>query len=657
MKNRLRAKKHCLLMFVFLIAVNLLNLMGTEPQEKDKKESEVFTHPSFIDEIVVEGEAIKETATVQQIDAKEIRDKGAKTVAEALQLIPGTYIQTGGKGEASIYIRGFSQREVTVLMDGIPLSSPYDGQIDLSGFPVEAIERIEVVKGASSVLYGANAMGGVVNIITKKSDGKNRIILDTQLGDGKTADINAFLQGAFGKIRYLVTGNYDNREYYRLSKNYSPAKNQPGFNRDNSDKKVWSGKISLGWDIGKEGKAALSYNLVDQVRGIPHHESDPKAKFWRFTDWQDGIVDFELHNTIGSVSYKTKLFYQYFNNILDSYDDITYSTQKGKNAFTDTYKDYSYGGDAFFRLGVKDIHLFKLALRFRHDTHRGQSNIGQPWLENHMNTLSLPLEGEWKPARLFTLTYGASVDFMFLSAREKMDARTGTSFNPQIAGIVHFTDTLSLRFSASRKTRFPSLKELFSSTSGNPNLDPMKSNIFELGLEYFPMPALSLSVVGFYNDVKGLINRVSKDTPYVNVDRAVFKGIETGVEWQFLTDSRLSLAYTFMHSEDKTTQNLTYIQYRPKNKIDAALLVSLPYRFKFNLGVGYVSSQVYYDSKNVEHSLKSYTLVDARLSKNFGERITVFLNARNLFDANYYETEGYPLEGRMIYGGIQVKIL
>jgi outer membrane receptor protein involved in Fe transport len=70
-----------------------------------------------------------------------------------------------------------------------------------------------------------------------------------------------------------------------------------------------------------------------------------------------------------------------------------------------------------------------------------------------------------------------------------------------------------------------------------------------------------------------------------------------------------------------------------------------------------VSSQVYYDSKNVEKSLKSYTLVDLKLSKNFGERIAIFLNVRNLFDVNYYETEGYPLEGRMIYGGIQVKIL
>lgn len=646
-----------MLSFVFLIGVCFLNLMGTEPQKKIEKEAEVFTHPSFIDEIVVEGEAIKDTATVQQINAKEIQENGVKTVAEALQLIPGTYVQTGGKGEANIYIRGFSQREVTILLDGIPLSSPYDGQVDLSSFPVESIERIEVVKGASSVLYGANAMGGVVNIITKKSDGSNRIILNTQFGEGKTADINAYLQGAFGKIRYLVSGAYDNREYYRLSKDYTLAKNQDGFHRDNSDKKVWSGKISLGWDIGKEGKAALSYNLVDQVKGIPHHESDTKAKFWRFTDWKDGVVDFELHNTIGSISYKTKLFYQYFNNILDSYDDITYTTQNGKNAFTDTYKDYSYGGDAFFRLGVQDIHLFKVALRFRHDTHRGQSNIGQVWLKSNMNTLSVPLEGEWKPSRFFTLTYGTSLDIMFLSAQEDTASRSETSFNPQIAGIVHFSDSLSLRFSASRKTRFPCLKELFSTSSGNPNLDPMKSNIFELGIEYYPMPSLSFAVVGFYNDVKDLINRVSKDTPYVNIDEAVFKGIETGVEWQFLTDSRLSLAYTFMQSEDKTNKSLTYIQYRPKNKIDAALLLSLPYRFKINLGVGYVSSQVYYDSKNVEKSLKSYTLVDLKLSKNFGERITLFLNARNLFDVNYYESEGYPMEGRMIYGGIQVKIL
>ncbi|MGE5340348.1 MAG: TonB-dependent receptor plug domain-containing protein [Candidatus Omnitrophota bacterium] len=656
MNNRLFLHRHrFVLLVIVLVVVSFFHLQGTEPEKEETKES-VFTHPSFVDEIVVQGEAVRDTATIQQIDWKQIQEKGVKTVAEALQLIPGAYVQTGGKGEAYIYIRGFTQHEVSVLIDGIPLSSPYDGQIDLSSFPLESIERIDVVKGASSLLYGANAMGGVVNIITKKSDGSNHVRLYSQYGSGKSGEVKASLQGTLGKLRYLVTGGYYNRNYFPLSHDYTALRNQGTGERENSDRTFKSGKITLGWDMGQNGQATVSFSHLDQVKGIPHHESDTKAKYWRFTDWQDGIVDFEYHKTMEAFSYKTKFYYQYFNNILNSYDDHTYTTQKTKNAFTDTYRDHSYGGDAFFRLNAGNSHLFKAALRYRQDTHREQSNIGSPWEQEHMNTLSIPLEGEWRPSRLFTVTYGTSVDLMFLDTQQG-NTRTATSLNPQVAGIIHFTDTLSFRASAAHKTRFPTLKELFSSTSGNRELDAMKSNIFEAGIEYFPTPRLSLSVVGFYNDVRDLINRVSKDTQYINIDKAVFKGIETAVDWQFLTNSRLSLSYTRLQAEDKTTKNQVYIQYRPKHKIDASLFVALPDQFNFNIDTGYVSSQVYYDSKNVQQTLKSYTRVDMKISKGFGEWLSVFLWARNVFDVNYYETEGYPMEGRVISGGIQIGIL
>jgi len=643
-------------MLLFLLVISLvgitfqtLNAAGAE-KETEKKTDEI---PTFIDVIVVQGEAIQETSSVQQITATEIENKGIKTTAEALRSLPGVHIQTGGKGEAYIYLRGFSQREVLLLVDGIPLTSPYDGLIDLSNIPVETIDRIEVVKGASSTLYGANALGGVVNIVTKKSNGAQRYSLSAQYGTGKSADINGSIQGALGKIRYLLNGMYNNRDYYRLSDDYGTFANHGSGTRDNSDKKSWAGKISLGMDVGKEGKATLNFSHINHEKGIPHHESDPKAKYWRFNDWKDGIVDLEYHNKRGNLSYKTKFYYQYFRNVLDSYDNKTYTTQDSKNAFTDTYKDFSYGGDVFFRLNVKEKHLLKLALRYRNDTHREQPDIGDPWEKSTFNTASIPIEGEWLPSSLFTFTYGTTFDFMFLDSQQDDISRTEMSFNPQIAGMVNITKKLSFRLSASRKSRFPTLKELFSSTSGNINLNTMKSNIFEAGLEYRPTSRLSFSGAVFYNNVKDLINRLQKDSPYINIDKAVFKGFEIGTDWQFLSNSYLSASYTHLKSVDKTTKNQAYIQYRPEHNIDLSMMIQLPLQSALNLEGNYVSSQVYYDNKNNQLSLDPYTLVNIKVMKNLGKQFVLFLRVKNLFDVDYYESEGYPLEGRMIYGGIQ----
>jgi outer membrane cobalamin receptor len=641
-----------ILLFVFLIGIQ--GNTALEEEKKEEKESKVVTHPTFVDEVVVQGEIVQETAAVNLITAEEIKRKGVKTVAEALELVPGTHIRVGGKGEAYIRIRGFRQREVALLVDGIPIYSPYDGQLDLSSLPVDAIERIEVVKGAASVLYGPNAMGGVVNIITKKSDGSRDYMLSSEYGSGDSLQLRGTMQGAVKKMRYLVVGAYQAQDEYPLANDYGSFANQESTQRENSDKQGWSGKVSLGWDVGKTGSAAVNFSHVDQERGLPHHESDPKAKFWRFSDWRHGILDFVFNNTIGPMSFKSKFYYEYLENVLQSYDDSSYTTQDGKNAFTDSLKDRGFGGDMFFRLTPNKAHLFKMALRFKQDIHRQQSAVDDPWREYKMNTLSLPIEGEWLPSKFFNFTYGASLDMMFFNTEDVGggNSHTTNAFNPQVATLFNVSDSLKFRISASRKTRFPTLKELFSTQSGNPELEPMKANILEGGFDYRVWQNVSFSATVFYNDIKGLINRTSKYDPYINIDHAVFKGFELEADWRFYAGSGISLAYTRLQAEDKTNGTNQYIEHRPKHKFDFNFNFKLPFQSRFDFFGSYVSSQFYYDDDE-ECKLDPYFLVDLKLSKDLGDHVHLFLRIRNLFDANYYESEGYPREGRMIFAGFR----
>ena len=120
-------------------------------------------------EIIVEGSSgVQDIAMNTTVTAEDIRMTGAVNAAEALDYVPGVNVVTTSKGEKNINIQGFGQRDVLVLIDGVPYYETKNGPLDLQHIPAGIISRIEVTKGASSVLYGPNALGGVVNIITRK---------------------------------------------------------------------------------------------------------------------------------------------------------------------------------------------------------------------------------------------------------------------------------------------------------------------------------------------------------------------------------------------------------------------------------------------------------------------------------------------------------
>lgn len=639
---------YCFVLFMLLPSLAL----AADDNSQDSNSSQ----KRIVHEVVVEGEAVEKSATVTVVTAKQIKERGIRTVAQALEMVPGTHVRVGGKSEAYIRIRGFRQREVAVLLDGIPVSSPYDGQLDLSNLPVQTIERIDVVKGASSVLYGANAMGGVINIITRKTGGKQRFQLNGEYGSGQSYQLGTALQGQLGKIRYFVGGTFRDTDHYPLSNDYESARNQDTGERANSDKTSWTGRVNLDWDMGPDASAGIGFTHIGLEKGLPHHESDKKAKFWRFTDWQEGVLDFFYRKRFNRFTFESKVYYQYFRNVLDSYDDVTYTTQDSKYGFTDTLRDHAVGGDLFFRFQAGESHLFKSALRFRRDAHRQQKDIGEEWRRYNINTLSLPLEGEWTIDNHLTLVYGASLDTMFFKAESTGEEKSKLAVNPQVSLLWSPLKQLRFKGSVSLKTRFPSMKELFSSTSGNPDLDPMKNTGLEAGVEYMLSDRLTIGLVGFHNNIRDLINRVKKNDPYINIDKALFKGFELDLNWQWTSLNRFYAAYTRLHALDKSDGGNSYIQYRPKHKLDAGVFVQLPSGFLLNLNASHVSSQIYYDDDDLEQSLDAYTMLDIRLSRRFGRGVELYVTALNLFDVNYYESEGYPREGRRIFAGMRLEL-
>lgn len=639
--------------FIFLLILFIFQLPSyAEKKQKEKiKQSKL---PLILEEIVVRGEVVSETATVTMVTASEIRESGAKTIAQVLEFIPGTHVRVGAKGESYIRMRGFRQREVALLIDGVPVSSPYHGQLDLNSLPAEAIERIDVVKGASSVMYGANAMGGVINIITKKSAGVTALSFKGDLGSGESMNFGASASGTIGKLQYMLSGSYLKQEYYSMSDNYDIRANQPILDRANSDRRLWNGRVNFGLDLGRKNHLAFTFNHNDQVRGLPHHESDKKAKFNRLNDWQQGIMDiiYTFHMRKGSL--KVKFYMDYINSVLDSYDDVNYSTQTGRNAYTEIMENNALGGDIYFKHQLNPQFLFKSAFRLRRDNNKLQMDIDEEWENNHLNTYSLPVEMEWRPVPFLDLTAGTSLDLMVFEKGHDSGTRTSTAINPQVAVILKPVKKIRFKLSFAHKTRFPTMRELFSPITGNTELNPMEAMIYEAGLQFSPSAGYDFSITGFYNSVEGLISKAGKNDPYQNIDKALLSGFELGARFNSLSFLGLHLFYTYLYAEDLSSDTPGSIEYRPKHKVDANMLVKLPAQIRLNAHLSYVSKQIFYDGG--EQSLDPYTLLNLRLSKRIGKVVEIHMQVNNVFDINYYESDGYPREGRMIYGGIQIDL-
>jgi len=268
-------------------------------------------------------EAASLATTVTEVTEEDIKARGDQTVGEVLDHIPGVDVQMGGKGESHIKIRGFDQGDLKVLIDGVPAHETYFGTVDLSAIPVDAISKITVTKGASSVLYGAGSMGGVVNIITKKGGKKPFTEFTTSFGDYGTENYILNHGAQAGNFNYWLTYGYRESDGFRLSHDFDDDSrrvgrdseyHEDGGKRDLSDyiKRTLSAKI--GWEPDKDTKLYLSYDYHNNERGCPTEYN----RYWSFKKWDQWHLNLVGEKRINKLfSVKARGFY------IDHEDELT----------------------------------------------------------------------------------------------------------------------------------------------------------------------------------------------------------------------------------------------------------------------------------------------------------------------------------------------
>jgi iron complex outermembrane receptor protein len=666
----------------FITALCLMALTtwtGSAPLAVDDEEAQ--SPPRYqLDLIITTAERRSEEFfyTVDELPGEELREGDLLTLAQALNYLPGirTAVARVGHGQY-VYLRGFEQQHLLILVDGVPLYNPYDGLVELDHIPSEQIMAIKVVKGPSSATYGPNALGGVIHIITKNFQNTLNRGLVAEFGQDGTSNLR--LHHAFhrGPLYIRVSGSRARSDGYRLSGDFQETEipilpdgqdllhYENGGLRENSDHAKNAGHLALGYVPSERFHLAFYGSLVDNEWGVPPHpfynaeQNKTRIRYWRFNEWRQGMAHLTAtYRQREGLSARAGIFLNTYDNTLDGYDDEHYSSQEMGYAFHSVYDDHALGGHLLLENRLGRMGNLTVAGGVIQDIHRDKPNLGEPIKEFESRTWWVSVEDKLRFSERISWVLGLNYA---LQEKRKAGGLTtvgddSATLNPHISLACLTSRGSRIYLSLAHLTRFATMKQLFGD-GGNPKLKAQKTTHVELGGEWALFPETRLRGVLFYDGIRDFIegNFLSRTT--VNVEKARFLGSEVTLQSTPLRGLRIILGYSYLRAENRSLQRPgRFLQYRPEHELDWRLTMALPYALKVLFHGSALSRQYFYNDfqeRQLSH-LPSYALCHLTLRRALGSQLEAFLTASNIFDAAYQEVYTSPAPGRQARLGCQL---
>jgi len=624
----------------------------------------------FLGEVVVTAQQSPTslTSSLREVNDQTIQKRQIQSIAEAVQIIPGGYISIGSRNEMVIHLRGIEQRQIAVLLDGVPIYIPYDGLVDLGQMPVGAVEKITVTQGNASVLYGPNSLGGSINIVTRlPSQRHTRLRVIGGSGEMQSYSLNQ--SGSFKSFGYVLGLGYNRQDHFPLADDFSKTKNEDGGERNNSYYKKFDLFTKLTWRPHKSHHTALSFSYVDNEKHIAPDIYAKRPRWWRFPEWKKWVLNLTSSQIItNSLFLKEVLFYDKYDNVLDSYDDAGYSTQTKKYAFHSSYDDYSVGSNLFVTKTLSKNHILTLGVIYKRDVHREQDNRGLPWEEYKMDSYTVGLEHEWSSSQNISLSTGLGLNLLDPIYTNGQTLREDiTTLDGRFGMHCTLSEAWEMTVSIGHKTRFPTLKELYSGQSGknipNPNLNEESSLNMEIGLFRNWGGGNRVEFTIFDSEITNLIidKKIGVDEggknqfQLQNIGKARHTGLEVSATMFPIRDLTLNGSYTFLRAQNRSDNRTTnQLAYRPEHLVKLEQEYKLPFGLSFSLEESYVSKRIYFDQTDLLQSLDGYFLLDLQFRQSLWEHLTFCFSYFNVLD-EYYESEyGFPMMGRNFRAGMEV---
>lgn len=611
--------------------------------------------------VTVQGER-QDTPGESRIDGKGLLRYDSQTVGAAVNTQPGVTLSKNSRNEDMVYVRGFDPRQVPLFLDGIPLYVPYDGYVDFGRFTTFDLSEVRVAKGAASLLYGPNIMGGAINLISRKP--VRELEGDVRLGYASGHENMAALNlGTNQGQWYLQTGlSYLAADTFRLGSGFSDRKDVPSDTshwRENADRKDTRASVKFGLTPNATDEYAIGYVRQEGRKGNPVYtgRSDSKPRYWRWPYWDKESVYFLSSTDIGrDHTVKTRLYWDQYKNGLDMYADDRYAAKTGP---TSAYTDTTYGASVEFISRALRGHELHLAAHYKDDRHKDPAPEATKRYRDV--TTSIAAEDHILLGDRWRLRLGA--DYEKRDAKEVYTWPTGSTHaaNGLAELIYDWSDDSEFFASVAHKTRFPTIKDRYSAKMGtavpNPDLRPEVARHAELGWRGVPWRGGRAEASLFYSAVTDLIQNEmvagdcvnSKGKPAlcnhaVNIGRARVRGIELDLRQQFGDRWEAGVAYTWIQRDNLSDPDVPLTDV-PRHKVFAHLDWKATARWTAQATLEAESGRkVSFDKSYMD--LPGFAVLGLKATFEPRKDISLGFGVRNALDKYYELADGYPMPGR-----------
>jgi len=576
------------------------------------------------------------TDSVTIITKEAIEESHVTTLDEALNKLGGlSMTQNGGAGtRSSIFIRGMSSKRLLVLIDGVRYNEPaaIDSVANFSQLALYNVEQIEIIKGAQSGIWGSDASGGVINIITSKAKKGLHGVINAEYGSFNTLNTSLIASYATDKYDITIAGlsyttdGFSAVEKIKSDPDYGKRYDELGFEKDQYINTTLN--VTLGYNITQNDRVELKVQSIDTL--VEYDD----------TPWPTYLPADSNIPQSGSYSRFYNLSYSHNDSINDL--KFNYNLSKFSREALGTWGSSSF---------VSSVEEIKMDDKITYDE-ESFVRFGASYQKFKQEEVTANTDKEYSAISVFATNYNKFQIFSDLNTiiTESVRFDEYDEFDNSLTGKLGLKQFFYKDFyvSANAGTGFnaPTLGQLYGAFGANPDLKPEKSLTSDITLGND-----TIWITAFYNEITDLIE-YDFALGYVQTSgKSKFEGVEIGYEDYFGDTVGVNAMYTYTKTEDADGKALAR---RPKTQIDAAVTYYVSDDFDLGLNAQYIGTR-YDKADNQGAQTGEYIVSNFVTNVEVNKHVTIYGKINNLSDKYYQTVDGYATAGRSLYLGLNAK--
>ncbi len=631
----------------------------------------------------------KEADKGSVVTQEDMERDNAHDLWEAVRYTPGVILSGGGqRNDSSFTVRGFGADSVPIFVDGVIIANPYRGEGDAARILTGDLESVTIQKGYSSMLLGANTLGGAILMKTAKPTKELEARLDTTMEfDSIYKRASNYYLASLGtrQEKFYIKGTVQHRDvdHFRLSDDFEPTSVNPQKEGERlfSDSKDSKYTLVAGITPSSNLDIWATYIYQDADKGVsPPETTIAGASIWEWPEWERKSFSLASEYRSGRFSLDTLLHYDKYDNRLFEYYNLP-SYNAGVHKPASDYDEYAVGGRIAAGWTFNPQNKIEFAATFKREQHDGYTKDIKD-ISIKEDTYSFGAEYTYVPVKKLTVVGGVgydtlqpqdfwskSNDFAQFIGMDEYTVQTDSEWliKGQLGLFYEVTDNHELRLTYARKNHFPNMSQRYSTRFGtelpNPQLQPEVADHYEFGYKG-DFGKYNVNTAVYYSVLKDKIATIEIPDPTyptttvdfsLNIDEVTFYGYELAAEAFFNRYVSGGAAFSINKYEIGKSADTTVneIDYYPEITTSGYITVAPVKNLTITPRVEYIDSR-YADAEGID-KLSSYTLFSLKATYDINKNFSVSVGANNIFDENYEIKQYYPLAGRTYYATLSAK--